>query len=116
MDIEEKKNVVSLESGVMDGLFEGGHIFFNMYTLKGENTAEQTDKALKYAGEIGAGYLLVLFPEEGGSSWDLYKVEGSLGLADGFLDIEDTDPQKNDMERWLSLGTILADTLLPFID
>ena len=116
MDIEEKKKVVSLESGVMDGLFEGGHIFFNMYSPKEENAEEQTDKILKYAGEIGAGYLIVLFPEESGSAWSCYRVDGSLGVADGFLDIEDTNPQKSIMERWTSLGSSLVETVIPLIN
>jgi len=117
MEINEKTRVVSLESGLMDELFDGGHIFFNMYSLKNDTSAETADKeALDYAEDIGAGFLLVLSPEEDGSSWRFFRVGSLNSVEEGFVDINETDADKNTRERWLSLGNILAEAVVPLIN
>ncbi len=110
MDIEEKTRVVSLESGVMDVLFEKGHIFFNMFSLKSE------ESSINYAEELGAGYLLVLNPVKNGASWQLIPVDRSSGGGEGFVNLSDTDPDKTSAERWAIMGTMLAEALVPLIN
>lgn len=116
MDINEKTKVVSIETGLMDVLFDKGHIFFNMFTTLTDDSSGQADNdALSYAGEIGAAYLLVLFPEENGASWNLYKVDSSEDKIEGFEDYNQTDSEKKERERWLSLGSNLGESVIVHI-
>jgi len=109
MELQEKTRIVSLESGIMDVLFEEGHIFFNMYTLRDGNNTEGSDgELLEYAEDLGAGFLLILKPEEGGSSWRLTGIDGSGNRGEGFADIDETNPEDSERERWIDLGISLA--------
>jgi len=119
MEIDEKTRVVSLESGLMDVLFEEGHIFFNMFTpvrdySPGEMSRED-EKALADAGEFGAAFLLVLRPDEKGAYWKLCRVGAPGNPVEGFADYSETDPDKSIRERWISLGNILAYSVIPLI-
>ena len=117
MDIQEKTRVVSLESGVMDVLFEKGHIFFNMFSLKEEDSSSESEmEVLNYAKELGAGYLLVLNPEDNGASWQLMPVDRSSGGGEGFVNLTDTDADKKIGERWTIMGTMLAEALVHLIN
>jgi len=113
MEIDQHTAVVSFENGVMDTLFDEGHIFFNIYTVLGDSDAGKADeKALEYAGDEGANFLLVLTPDDQGAAWTLYKVENPELTANGYVDLSRTDPEKKTPERWTSLGILLADELM----
>jgi len=117
MEIQEKTQVVSLESGIMDVLFEEGHIFFNMYTLQSGADSERSEsELLAYAGDLGAAYLLILEPGEGGASWRLSDVKGAGGGGEGFADIDETDQNDSDRERWIELGSLLAEDVITLMD
>ena len=116
MDIQEKTRVVSLESGVMDVLFEKGHIFFNMFSLKGDDSSSESEmEVLNYAKELGAGFLLVLNPDENGAAWHLLRVDLNSGGGEGFVYLSDTDDDKKPGERWVIMGTMLAEVVVPLI-
>lgn len=116
MDIQEKIRVVSLESGVMDVLFEKGHIFFNMFSLKGDESSSDSDmEVLNYAEKLGAGFLLVLNPDENGAAWHLLSVNRSSDGMRGFVNLSETDADKKPAERWVILGTMLGEEVVPFI-
>ncbi len=109
MENSRSVKVVSIETGIMDTLFDEGHIFFNMYSSRIEGAEEAADaNALKYAEELGAGFLLVLLPEEEGASWRFYRVGSASIEGRGYSDFHDTDPEKEIRERWISLGVSLA--------
>jgi len=117
MEIQDKTRVVSLESGIMDVLFEKGHIFFNMYSLQTEHDTERSDaELLEYAEDLGAGFLLILKPEEQGSFWQLSRVDGSGSGGEGFVDIDDTDSTEGLRERWIDLGTTLANDVIALMN
>lgn len=109
MEMDQLIQVVSLETGVMDTLFDEGHIFFNLYTVIGHTDTQRADEsAMEYAREQGAQYLLVLQPDQEGSSWKLFKVNETSVSGSGYMDISQTDPDKKVAERWISLGEMLA--------
>lgn len=113
MDMDQLIQVVSLETGVMDTLFDEGHIFFNIYTVIGKTSTQEADEtALEYAREQGAHYLLVLEPDSEGSSWTLYEVSETAVYGSGYMDISVTDPEKKVAERWISLGEMLAEEVI----
>jgi len=117
MEIREKTRVVSLESGIMDVLFEEGHIFFNMYSLQAENNEVQSDaEILKYAKDLGAGFFLILKPDDHGSFWRLSRVDGSGSGVEGFADIDDIDQDGSVRERWIKLGTALAKDVIALMN
>ncbi len=116
MDIQEKTRVVSLESGVMDVLFEKGHIFFNMFSLKGDKSSFDSElEVLNYAEELGAGFLLVLDPDENGAAWHLLSVNRISDGGEGFVNLSETDTDKKPAERWAIMGTMLGEEVVPFI-
>lgn len=113
MEMDQLIQVVSLETGIMDTLFDEGHIFFNIYTVIGNGDSQNIDEradetALEYAREQGANYLLVLTPESDGASWTLYEAGDTAVVVSGYMDISETDPDKKEAERWISLGEMLA--------
>jgi hypothetical protein len=119
MEIDEKTRVVSLESGLMDVLFEEGHIFFNMFTPVGSyypgEMSPEDEKALTDAEEFGAAFLLVIRPDEKGAFWKLCRVGEPGNATEGFADYSETDADKSIRDRWISLGSILADSVIPLI-
>ena len=113
MDLETRKRVVSAETGIMDLLFEEGHIFFNTYSVPGEDGAvPDFGDSVDLAGRIGAEYLIRLDPTEDGVAWKLYEVRGSRILNEGYRSIEDMDPNLKTIERWTELGLVIARVLI----
>ena len=113
MEMDQHTAVVSFENGVMDMLFDEGHIFFNIYTVLGGSDAGKADeKALEYAEDEGANFLLVLTPDDYGAAWTLFKVDNPEATANGYVDLSRTDQEQKSKERWTSLGILLGDEVM----
>jgi hypothetical protein len=113
MESPERIRVVSAETGIMDTLFDQGHIFFNTYTSAGELPAGGSDeRILDEAAGQGASYLLILKPESTGITWRLYHVPGRLYITEDYADLETIDPGLDPDERWMALGVTLAGVML----
>jgi hypothetical protein len=113
MEMDQLRAVVSFENGVMDMLFDEGHIFFNINTVLGGSDAGKADeKALEYAGDEGANVLLVLTLDDQGAAWTLFQLGDPESTADGYVEVSHTAPEKKTPERWTSLGILLADEVM----
>jgi len=113
METDRKIRVVSVESGVMDTLFDAGHIFFNMMTIPDEDgvTAGLED-SIELARNEGVDYLILLTPDDGGTSWALYHIARSSALDEGYVDFSGTDDTLDDRERWSQVGSIAASQMM----
>jgi hypothetical protein len=113
MEMDQLRAVVSFENGVMDMLFDEGHIFFNINTVLGGSDAGKADeKALEYAGDEGANVLLVLTLDDQGAAWTLFQLADPESNAAGYVDLPYTDPEKKTPKHWTSLGILLADEVM----
>ena len=113
LDEDVRTMHVSLESGVMDALFDQGHVFFNIYTNpESVGGAPVPGSALELADEEGADYLLEIIPDDGGVSWRLYRTSGSVEPDGGYVAIDGIDEELGLEERWMALGAALAGDLL----
>ncbi|OQX29656.1 MAG: hypothetical protein B0D92_02465 [Spirochaeta sp. LUC14_002_19_P3] len=111
LEQEEKIRVISLETGVMDYLFDNNHIFFNSYNIdSSEEDNLSFSQMMVYAKEFGADYLVELTPEETGASWSLHGVSNSITAEKFYEDIPETE--KNARERWIDFGHALGKNLL----
>lgn len=114
-DLEEEVrfNHIALESGMMDVLFEKGHIFFNIYTsYSGTGGMPLVGSALDLAGEEGADYLIELIPDENGATWRLFSTSGAREPCNGYANIESIDEELEAVRRWMALGSSLAEEIL----
>ena len=113
-DLEEEARFcrLALESGMMDVLFEEGHIFFNIYSSpSATGTMPVSGSALALAGEEGADYLIELVPDDDGASWKVYGISGMLESG-GYVSIDGMDEELETVERWMALGNALASDVL----
>ncbi len=113
MESEDRIRVVSAETGIMDTLFETGHLFFNMYSVPGDaGGAPDFSESLKIAVEIGADYILKLSPDGEGLGWELYDSIDSTVLENGYTSLSQVDAGLNSIERWTQVGSIVAQDLI----
>ena len=113
LEEEERFNHIALESGMMDVLFDKGHIFFNIYTSFSEmDETPPTGSALKLAGEEGADFLIELVPDENGAAWRLFSTSKMTESDHGYAAIDDIDEEMEEVQRWMSLGGILTGQIL----
>lgn len=117
MDTEQRIQIISLETGIMDILFDKGYIVFDRILIRGEKSAAIMNlEVIEFAVEQDADLLLVLVPNKQGVSWDLVQVEYAGKLACGFADISTVEHDGNKMRRWISLGNLLAISALSVLD
>ncbi len=117
MDMETRKRVVSAETGIMDTLFDEGHIFFNTYSVPAEDrTLPSFSDSLKLAVEIGAEYLVRLDPDETGLGWKVIEIEGQTTRREGYLSIQDVDSSLSTVERWTLLGLNAGKDILAAVE
>ena len=87
---EESQNVIiQMETGVMDALFDGGHLFFNMFTVNGNLDPALGRKSLDQAKRAGAGWFLRLRLAEAGVDWWFYKLSDFTLLGEGIVNQDD---------------------------
>ncbi len=109
MDLETRKRVISAETGIMDSLFDGGHIFFNTYSVPGEDLIPPDfANSLNLAGEIGAEFLIRLDPDEEGLRWSVYEMKGGSMVESGYNTIDEVDADLPVIPRWTALGVMVA--------
>jgi len=117
MELRQKIQITSLETGVMDILFDEGYIVFDRISIKNEKSAAMMDReAIEFAVEQEVDLLLVLVPNERGTSWSLVQIEHAKELSDGFADISIIELGGSEMKRWISLGNSLAASLLSTLE
>lgn len=113
MDLESRTRVVSAETGIMDLLFDEGHIFFNTYSVPTEGgVMPDFSVSVDLAGRIGAEYLIRLDPTEQGVAWKLYEVRDVSLLNEGYQSIDEVDSTLKSIERWTELGLIIARVMI----
>lgn len=113
MEIDRKIRVVSAESGIMDTLFDNGHIFFNIYSVPDEEGhIPSWESTVAHAKDVGANYLLKLTPDENGLTWEFYNVRDMRTLDKGYAEISSVSSELKPVERWTALGGALADRMM----
>lgn len=113
MEIEARIRVVSAETGIMDSLFDNGHIFFNIYSAPGEEGfMPEFSQTFQLAAEIGADYVLRLNPDEEGLGWLLYEADGENLLSEGYVSISEVDPDLKPIEMWTRVGLLVAGDMI----
>ena len=89
---EEKQNmIIQMETGVMDALFDGGHLFFNMYTVNGSLDPDLGQKSLVQAGKAGASWFVRLLIGDNRLSWWFYRLSDFSLMGEGAVLREDVD-------------------------
>lgn len=113
LEQEEKIRLISLETGVMDYLFDNSHIFFNSYSISSNKKDNRSfSQMMVYAKEFGADYLVEITPEETGANWSLHSVHSNITSKKSYEDISKTENGRNERERWITFGHALGESLL----
>jgi|GEM_PF-654024 len=117
MGMRQRIRITSLETGIMDTLFDEGYIVFDRILTRGDKSATVMNReASEFAAEQDADLLLVLVPDGQGASWSLVEVGHAGKVAEGFADISVIERDGNVMKRWISLGGFLAASVLSVLD
>lgn len=97
----------------MDILFDEGYIVFDRISIKDKKSAAVMDReAIEFAVEQEADLLLVIVPNERGTSWRLVQIENAREMSYGFADISIIELGGSEMKRWITLGNSLAASVL----
>jgi len=113
MEMRRRIQITSLETGIMDILFDEGYIVFDRISIKDKKSAAVMDReAIEFAVEQEADLLLVIVPNERGTSWRLVQIENARGMSYGFADISIIELGGSEMKRWITLGNSLAASVL----
>lgn len=113
MDMSERIRVISAETGVMDTLFDTGHIFFNNYILPDDSGAHpDTEKLLYFARGMDADYLLKMTVVENGASWSFLNVKSGAVLAESSNSLDEIPSRLKLRERWILLGGKICQSML----
>ena len=121
-ELPVRKALVSLENGLMDTLFEEGHIFFNRSELAEEGV--ELDDGQKFlplhlARRAGADWLLKVEIGTGSRiSYEFFRVaparqQGTGRLDDGTVPRE---PGQTEEEWFFRVGTRLYGEILPLME
>lgn len=105
----ERVRVSAAETGLMDELFNAGHIFFNFHSVPGDA------ESLGMAAEEDADFLIVLTPQSDGMDWRTVNVSTAQDAGSGTVSISQTDPNQRERDRWKALGFLTAGEILPLI-
>ncbi len=101
--------ISSMESGIMDTLFDAGHVFFNIYNQPGaDGEGMTTEDLISMSGRLDSDYLLELIPDESGTVWNLYRTNNSKQLIENHENISQISDSYNFEKRWYALGQILG--------
>ena len=112
----EHMRAIGTESGVMDTLFENGHIFFNIYSTPQEGgTRPPTERAAALADETGADFLLELIPESDGVSWRFLGIDEPRSVHRDYEPISQVADTLKGSERWTALGEILGRRIMDIL-
>lgn len=81
--------LAQMETGAMESLFDGGHLFFNMTSSSGSLTDENTDKVLLQSRRAGAQWLIRLIPNSGEVGYHIYDTALLKRIGEGIVLKED---------------------------
>ncbi len=105
-------NVLGIESGIMESLFDNGHIFFNVYDFMDQERPSLSSEHIRsLTSETGADYLLRLIPDEEGAAWNLYSGDGA-DIDGDYEDLSRFADYRNDEARWAALGQLVGRNLM----
>ncbi len=103
---------MGIESGIMDSLFENGHIFFNEYDFMDQERPYLSSEHIQsLTSETGADYLLRLIPDEEGVTWKLYSGDGA-NINENYEKLSRLVDHRNDEAKWPALGQIVGVNLM----
>lgn len=112
----EHMRAIGTESGVMDTLFENGHIFFNIYSTPREGgTHPPEERSVSLADETGADFLLELIPESDGVSWRFRGIDEPRSVHRDYEPISQVSDTLKGPERWTALGEILGRRIMDIL-
>ena len=119
-DLEQEKQdaIVQMETGVMEALFDGGHLFFNMYTSNGELDAAKSRNSLDQAKRAGAEWFIRLQLGDEELFYWFYQLRDFDLKSEGSIKRDEIDPDR-DMsleEFFFAAGNSAAKGILAYMD
>jgi hypothetical protein len=116
---ESRQNVIiQMETGVMDALFDGGHLFFNMYTVNGVNDSKNEMSSLLQAKKTGAHWLVRLQAMDDNVNWKLFLLEDFSLQGEGDVS-KDEVSRNHDMtleQIYFQAGIIAGTSVVNYIN
>lgn len=85
LDREQADIYIQAETGVMEALFDGGHLFFNVYGLSGRGEDESM-VSLKQAQKAGATWFIRLIPGEDSIEYEVIDLARLSSTGGGRID------------------------------
>ena len=111
---DEAIRVVSVETGLMDALFENGHIFFNLYNTPNED-GDYLANGPELAAENRADTMVELIPDPYGVYWKVVSIGNNFFNFENYERLSQIDQVLNERERWIALGTIVGRRIVEII-
>ena len=100
----ERLRIISMENGVMESLFDAGHVFFNTYS------SVNSSSIINEAKFQGADYYIMLKPDSFGIKWEFYSFIEPEKTLQGYREMSAV--QEGEIEQWTRLGGSLIKELL----
>ncbi len=113
MELVDRLRLYSAETGVMDTLFDKGHIIFNNYVLPDESgNYPGAEQSLKQARKTDSDYLLRLEVDDNGAAWSFFSAEKGELIEESYTKVDDTDASLEERRRWMNLGNTICQEML----
>ncbi|MDC7219688.1 MAG: hypothetical protein PQJ59_07100 [Spirochaetales bacterium] len=115
---EEKTRLIQMETGVMEALFDGGHLFFNMYSPNGTLDPMKSNNALMQARQTGARWLVRLRAQEEAVEWWFFSLADFSLLGEGNISKEDVDTgdEMTWEEVFFESGKIVGNSIVNYMN
>jgi hypothetical protein len=119
-DLEQEKQdaIIQSETGVMEALFDGGHLFFNMYTSNGELDSEKSRNSMDQAKRAGAEWFIRLQMGDEELFYWFYQLRDFDLKSEGSIKRDEIDPDR-DMspeEFFFAAGNSAGKGILTYMD
>ncbi len=118
-DLEQERQIgiVQMETGVMEALFDGGHLFFNMYTPNGDLDPFKSQNSLMQGKQTGARWFMRLRLEEGTVFYWFYSLVDFTLVTEGSIPRRDVDPGKEmtSEEYYFAAGKSAGESILGYM-
>lgn len=120
LPLEEKRNIIAAENGLMDTVFDAGWIFFNHYSLNSYANDGERFMALHLAKRMDAQYLIKMEIDEDSEvvKYELFKVNPASVFDEGEITFSDIDPDSTMTlaEYYYEVGVTLASKLIEYCE
>lgn len=111
----QKELLIGMETGVMDALFDGGHLFFNINSSSGGLTGENTHKSLIQARNAGAQWLLRLIPGEEKIKYMIYDLSNLQLKSEDEIEKKDLSDTVDFKEFYFEAGKTAGQSIISII-